>query len=259
MAFFLKANLGASDQTLSLQSSGAQQLANTYAFPFYLFLRRTSDGAVEVVRALAQESASDLTILRAQLGSTALAFTTADTADYYPVPVGLLIYPRLLGSPALGTATALNAAIPLTNAPQPGVVLTSAPDVARICSAKGNAGGIAGTVTFNGFDALGTAISEDVALSGASEVFTTKAFAGTVTVDLPVETHAGTDTVSFGVGDKLGLLDLVTRNTIVNAYLNGVVETTKPVVATGNSVASCTIDLNSALNGNPVSLDMYVD
>lgn len=257
MAFFLKENLGASDQTLSLQSSGAQQLANTYAFPFYLFLR--SGSTAEVVRALAQESASDLTILRAQLGSTALSFTTADTADYYPVPVGLLIYPRLLGSPALGTATALNAAIPLTNAPQPGVIPTSQPDVARICSAKGNAGGIAGNVTFHGVASNGASASETIALSGASEVFTTIALAGDVTVDLPVETHAGTDTVSLGVGDKLGLLDLVTRNTIVNAYLNGVIETTKPVVATGNAIANCTVDLNSALNGDPVALDMYVD
>lgn len=259
MSFRLRSSLSPTAQTLSLESGGAAQLAATYSFPFYLLGYRTGDGAAEVFRATETTSASNLTIMRAQLGSTALAFTTADTVKYLAVPALFGIKSVTLGSPALGIATSLNAAIPLTNAPQPGVIPSTQPDVARILSVKGNAAGIVGNVVYHGVDIAGNTISETLALAGASEVFTSKAFAGDVTVDLPIETHVGTDTVSLGAGAALGLFDNLTRDTLVNAYLGGAVETTRPSVLTGTTLADCTAELNSALNGTTVIIDYYVD
>lgn len=259
MSFRIRNNISATVQTVTLQSSGAAQLAASYTFPFYFLLRRASDGAVEVGRALSADSSSDLTILRGRLGSTALAFVAGDTLDYFPVPAELGIKSILLGSPALGTATAVHAATTLTGAPQTVNTAITNPDVPRVVSVKGNAAGITGTVTINGTDALGETISEDIALSGASEVFGVKAFSTVTDYDLPAETHVGTDTVSVGVGAALGLMDVISRDTVANAYRTGVREGTHPTVTFGSTVSSCKVTLSSALNGTAVIVDMYVD
>jgi hypothetical protein len=110
-------------------------------------------------------------------------------------------------TPALQTATYVLAATPLTAAAA-GQDITAGitqPDVPRIVTVKGNAGGIAGNVVITGTDAGGTACIDTIALSGAGEVLGVKAFKTVTNIHLPQETHAGTDTVSVGVGVKLGL------------------------------------------------------
>ncbi len=96
-------------------------------------------------------------------------------------------------TPAIGTATYVHAAIALTSGAQTGYATGTftQPDFARIATVKGNASGITGNVVVHGTNIAGTAISDSIALSGASEVLGVKAFKTITSVDLPAETHAG--------------------------------------------------------------------
>lgn len=136
--------------------------------------------------------------------------------------------------------------------------LTS-PAVPRNLSVTGNASGITGDVVVTGTNWLGEEITETIALNGASTVLGNKAFRTVTEVSLPVETHEGTDTVSVGWGDKLGLPYLLAHNTVLAAYLNNVKEGTAPTVAvSATAIESNTVDLNSALNGSVVDVYLIV-
>lgn len=164
-----------------------------------------------------------------------------------------------LGSPAVGAATSLMAATALTAGAQAAFSTgLSSPAVCRNVTVKGNASGITGDVVVHGKNILGATISETIALSGASEVVGAKAFAVVSSVDLPAETHAGTDTVSVGMGAKLGLPVRQAYDRLINAYLAGVREGTRPtVVISSSAVESNTVALSSTLNGSAVVVDLY--
>jgi len=114
-------------------------------------------------------------------------------------------------APVLGTAVYVHAAIPLTAAGGGQDITTGItnPDVPRIVSAKANAGGCSGNVVISGTDFNGAAITDTIALSGASEIDGVKAFKTVTNIHVPPETHGGTDTVSIGVHDQIGLPVLV--------------------------------------------------
>lgn len=113
-------------------------------------------------------------------------------------------------APAAASATAVHAAKALTAGAQAGVTTgITNPDVPRTVTVKGNASGITGNVVIHGTNVEGAAISDTIALNGASEVEGIKAFKTVTSIDLPAETHAGTDTVSVGIGTKLGLPHIV--------------------------------------------------
>jgi len=67
------------------------------------------------------------------------------------------------------------------------------------------------------------------------------------------------DTVSVGVGSKLGLPYRLSRNTVLQAFLNGVKEGVAPTVAIdSDDIADNTIQLVSALNGDEVVINLVV-
>ncbi|MBI5951899.1 MAG: hypothetical protein HY865_09595 [Chloroflexi bacterium] len=112
-------------------------------------------------------------------------------------------------TPAAKSATAVHAAIAMDDVP---VVVTTGitnPDVPRVVTVKGNASGITGNVVITGTNAAGDVITDTIALNGATEVAGAKAFDTVTQIDLPVETHAGTDTVSIGRADVFGLPHIV--------------------------------------------------
>lgn len=255
MSLYLNSSLTTSSQTLSLRASGAASLVLQSTLPMYLTLRRVSDGAIEIVRAVAQVSATDMTILRAQLGSAALAFAAGDSCDLLDVPISDTFIYIYLGSPALSATNAVHASITMTGSPQTITTAITNPDVCRNVSITGNASGNAGTVTIQGLDALGGSLSEDIALNGSSTVFGLKAFASINSISLPAETHAGTDSILIGNGPALGLPFAIARDTVFRTFRNGVKEGTDPTVTFG-AVSVSKVTLNSALNGTPVS--MYV-
>lgn len=108
-------------------------------------------------------------------------------------------------APALQTATYVHAAITMTAAAQTITTGITQPDYPRIVTIKGNAVGNAGNVVIHGTNFAGDAISDTIALNGATEVLGVKAFLTVTSIVLPAETHAGTDTTSIGVGKLFGL------------------------------------------------------
>lgn len=69
--------------------------------------------------------------------------------------------------------------------------------------AKGNASGVAGNVVVTGTDFEGESTSDTIALSGSSAVAGTVLFKTITSIALPIETHAGTDTVVVYVASPL--------------------------------------------------------
>jgi hypothetical protein len=106
-------------------------------------------------------------------------------------------------APVLGATTTIHAAIALTASAQTSYALTNQPDVPRVLNVTGNAGGISGNVKIYGTDFAGTAINDTIALSGSSTVAGARAFATVTMVDLPAQTHSGTDTVAIGVSTTI--------------------------------------------------------
>lgn len=108
-------------------------------------------------------------------------------------------------APAAVSDTAVHAAIALTAATQNVTTSITNPVTPRNVTIKGNAVGNAGNVVITGTDMSGAVITETIALNGATEVAGVKAFKTVTNIALPVEVHAGTDTVSVGIGSKLGM------------------------------------------------------
>lgn len=151
------------------------------------------------------------------------------------------------------------AATALTDAAQEITEGITSPAVPRNVSVKGNASGVAGDVIITGTNYADEEITETIALSGTSVVQGDKAFKTITKVDLPVETHAGTDTVEVGWNNKLGLPVCLPHNTVLAAYLDNAKQGTAPTVATdADNVESNTIKLSSALNGKAVDVYLIV-
>lgn len=168
-----------------------------------------------------------------------------------------------LGSPALGTTTAVHAAVVDNGTPQTVTTGITQPPTPRNVTAT--AGGTATDikavqVTVTGTNVYGDVISETLpafTVDTAGTVTGSKAFATITSIAIPA--HDGTGaTTAVGLGSKLGLPTKLDRDTVVNAYLAGVREGTRPTVAFSTSaVESNTVSLNSALNGSAVIVDYY--
>lgn len=160
---------------------------------------------------------------------------------------------------AAASATAVLAATALTDEAQAITADITDPAVPRSITVKGNAAGIIGDVVITGTNYADEVITETLALNGATTVEGAKAFKTVTKIDLPVEVHAGTDTVSVGTGTKLGLPWLLSHNTVLAAYLDNAKEGTAPTVTlSATAIESNTIKLNSALNGKVVDAYLIV-
>ena len=110
-----------------------------------------------------------------------------------------------LTSPALGTNTAITAAIGLKATAQAGITTgITQPDFCRVLLAKGVGAGLSGNVVIHGTDASGAVISDTIALSGASAVSGALAFQTVTSIDLPIRTNGSGDTVSIGTENVFG-------------------------------------------------------
>lgn len=162
-------------------------------------------------------------------------------------------------SATAGSNNAILAATALTAATQAIIQNITNPAIPRNIEIVGNASGIVGDATIKGTNFNGDAISETLTLNGTTVVEGAKAFKTITEIDLPIQTHAGTDTVSVGYGEKLGIPYKLAHNTVLMAFLNNVKEATAPTVVTNASnLENNTFKLNSALNGNAVDLYLIV-
>lgn len=182
---------------------------------------------------------------------------TADAA------ASLEIVSAALGSPALGTTTAVHAAV--TDNGSPRVVTTAITNPPTPRNVTATAGGTntdikAISVTVKGTNAEGDPITEVLpafTVDTAGTVVGSKAFVTVTEIDIPA--HDGTGaTTAVGLGAKLGLGSKLTRDSVLNAYLAGVREGTRPTVVIDNDeVEKNLVTLNSALNGSAVIVDYY--
>lgn len=164
-----------------------------------------------------------------------------------------------LGSPALGADndvlvdTAMDVAATTVVA-----VFDGQPDVPRNLTVKGNDANVSGDVVIEGVNEGGEAITETIALNGATLVAGDLAFKTVTQVTLPHYDTANTERVRVGLGGKLGLPVTLNRDTVVAAFLGGAREATRPTMAVdAAALESNTATLNSALNGSEVIVDLY--
>jgi hypothetical protein len=168
-----------------------------------------------------------------------------------------------LGAPAVGSTTAVHAAVTDTGSQQ--VITTGITNPAVPRNITATAGGTAGDikaiqVTVAGTDLEGNPITETLpafTVDTPGTVVGSKAFATVTSITIPA--HDGTGaTTAIGTGAKLGLPVRLSRNTVLAAFLGGVREGTAPTVAfSGSAVDSNTVQLSSALNGSAVIVDLY--
>ncbi len=125
--------------------------------------------------------------------------------------------------------------------------MTGVLDVARNLSVVANVSGVTGNVVVTGVNLNNDAITETLALNGLTSVVGNKAFKAVTSITFPTRTHAS-DTVSVGIGSKLGLHHKQTNDTVFRTHLNDVIEGTAPTVAfSSTALESNTVLLNSAL------------
>jgi hypothetical protein len=114
--------------------------------------------------------------------------------------------------------------------------------------------------TISGTDIDGNVISEAflATLNTGSTVTGSKAFKTVTSIVNGI--HDGTGaTIAVAFGDKLGLPYKFARNPVLRTFLGTTLEGTAATVAVSSSaLESNTIDLNSALNGTAVTVEMLV-
>ena len=172
--------------------------------------------------------------------------------------VAINFYRRDLGSPALGTSTAVLAATASVTSSNVTTGITS-PDVPRNVTAT--PGGTTANVTavsvvVTGTDIEGQVLTETLpafTAASSSAVTGSKAFATVTSIAIPAVGSA--TTVAVGLGSKLGLPFRTSLNTVFAAYLATVRETTAPTVTfDATNICNNTVTLNSALAGTAVSV-----
>ena len=132
------------------------------------------------------------------------------------------------------------------------------PDFPRNLVVKGNDANVTGNVVINGTDVLGAALTETIALSGSSAVVGTKAFKTVTSIVLPPYAVAGTETVSVGVGVKLGLpVRIYNINQKLYSNFDGSIDAGTQTVGAG--VAFSLYAVAGTLNGTKiVELGLFV-
>ena len=188
--------------------------------------------------------------------------STIDIANPIAGGAGYPVQSFAAGSPALGTSTAVHAAVTDTGVTQTITTAITNPDVPRNITAT--PGGTTANVTavscvVTGTDINGTVITETLpAFTGGASTAVTgvKAFATVTSISQPAIGSAVT--VAYGLGSKLGLPQRLSHNSVIAAYLGGVREATAPTVTTdATNVSGNTATLNSALNATAVAIDFY--
>lgn len=157
------------------------------------------------------------------------------------------------------STTNVLAATALTAAAQAIITNITNPSVPRNVRIVGNAAGITGNVVVKGTNYNNDTITETIALNGTTAVEGNKAFKAVIEIDLPIQTHAGTDTVSVGTGEKIGLPYKLVNNTVLFAFLSNTKEATAPTVTVDSvNVEGNTVDLSTALSSKAVDIYLIV-
>ena len=165
---------------------------------------------------------------------------------------------------ATASTTAVHAAVTDTGTAQTITTSITAPPCARniTATAGGTSADVAAIqVVITGTDMEGNVITETLpafTVNTTGSVVGSKAFATVTSIYIPA--HDGTGaTTAIGFGDKLGLPYKFARNPVMRSFLGTTLEGTAATVAVSSSdLESNTVDLNSALNGTAVTVEMLI-
>jgi hypothetical protein len=140
-----------------------------------------------------------------------------------PVTVGTLVARKYLEykiAPILGATNTIHATISLTASAQLLYPIVLQPDVPRVLTVTGT-NSITTKVKFYGTDFAGTAITDEITMSGTATVLGVRAFKTVSAVDLPAKTT--TDSVTLGVAPtKVGMPSIVPyAGYLISALFNG--------------------------------------
>ncbi len=125
------------------------------------------------------------------------------------------------------------------------------PDFPRNLVVKGGDANVTGNVVINGTDILDAVLTETIALSGSSAVVGTKAFKTITSIVLPPYAVAGTETVSVGVGVKLGFpVRLYNINQKIYSNFDGSIDA--GTVTVGAGVALSLYAVAGTMNGTKI-------
>ena len=114
-----------------------------------------------------------------------------------------------------------------------------------------------GTIVVVGTDLAGNAITETLTPDGGATKEGVKAFRTVTSITGVGWAINGDDedTVTLGFGDVIGLPDMLSVNSVLFAFLNGVREAVAPAVTFSTTLLeNNTVDLATALNGSPVEI-----
>ena len=161
--------------------------------------------------------------------------------------------------PAVGSTTAVHAAVNSNSVLTTGITNPDFPRVLTVVSA-GSGHSAAGNVVINGTDIRGNAISDTIALNGNTAVAGVKAFKTVTSIDLTgVTGNDANNTVAVGTGAALGLERLMEADEYINGSVDGVFEATRAtIVVNASDISKNVITFNTTLANTKVFRAVYV-
>lgn len=161
--------------------------------------------------------------------------------------------------PALGSTTAIHAAINSTAVLTTGITNPDFPRVLSVVSA-GSGHNAAGDVVIHGTDIRGNAISDTITLNGNTAVNGVKAFKTVTSIDLSgVTGNDANNTVAIGTGPSLGLDRIMTADEYINGSVDGTYESTRATITyDATDISKNTVKFNTALANTKVFRAVYV-
>jgi len=150
-------------------------------------------------------------------------------------------------APDAASANNVLAATVLTTAVQTITTGITNPDFPRTLTITGAmaGGSLTGNVVITGTDIRGNLISNTIALNNNGTVEGTKAFKTITSIQLPVRVTEA-DTVSVGIGDKLGAEMIPYIAVAISGHHGATLEGTLPTITVGATIDLCLVDFNSA-------------
>jgi hypothetical protein len=161
----------------------------------------------------------------------------------------VMIRRQVWTAPATASTTAVHAAItqPTSGTTTVTTAITN-PVHVRNLTITGNQATCTGDVVIAGTNIRNESITETIAANGTATVAGNKAFKTVTSIVIPTR-GAASDTIAIGTGVKLGLDSKLTEASVLDAFTDGVRETTAATVAnSATAIESNTVTTNTAPN-----------
>ncbi len=183
---------------------------------------------------------------------------------YAPIVVHKVIskaYPVVQNwtAPDAPSATAILAATLLTTAVQSITSGITNPDFPRILTVTGGDGNVTGNVTIVGTNIRGEAITDVIASSGTDTVAGVKALKTITSISLPVYAVAGTETISIGISDKLGLQSIPLSTSVISETSNNAADTGGAILTRdSDEIEKCVYDPTTQCDASVDKAVIYI-